>query len=137
MRDHRPHQEFRRSPPAWRKASTRATLYNDSDVYKVLEGVAYALADKRDPDLEKRADAIIDLIAAAQQPDGYLDTYFTLVEPQNRWKNIQYGHELYCAGHLIEAAVAYQQATGKRQAARRRPQAGRPHRLDLRPRQAA
>ena len=67
----------------------------------------------RDPDLEKRADAIIDLIAAAQQPDGYLDTYFTLVEPQNRWKNEQYSHELYCAGHLIEAAVAYQQATGK------------------------
>ena len=88
-------------------------LYNDSDVYKVLEGVAYTLADKRDADLEKRADAIIDLIAAAQQPDGYLDTYYTLVEPQNRWKNDQYGHELYCAGHLIEAAVAYQQATGK------------------------
>jgi DUF1680 family protein len=88
-------------------------LYNDSDVYKVIEGVAYALADKRDPDLEKRADAIIDQIAAAQQSDGYLNTYFTLVEPQNRWKNIQYGHELYCAGHLIEAAVAYQQATGK------------------------
>src|SRR5213596_3534968 len=56
-------------------------LYNDSDLYKVLEGVAYALSSKRDPDLEKRADAIIDQIAAAQQPDGYLNTYFTLVEP--------------------------------------------------------
>ncbi len=95
------------------KGKHEGALYNDSDVYKVLEGVAYTLADKRDPDLEKRADAIIDLIAAAQQPDGYLDTYFTLVEPQNRWKNEQYSHELYCAGHLIEAAVAYQQATGK------------------------
>ncbi len=88
-------------------------MYNDSDVYKVLEGVAYTLADRRDPELEKRADAIIDLIAAAQLPDGYLDTYYTLVEPQNRWKNVQFGHELYCAGHLIEAAVAYEQATGK------------------------
>jgi DUF1680 family protein len=88
-------------------------LYNDSDVYKVLEGVAYALAEDRDEALEKRADKIIDQIAAAQQSDGYLNTYYTLVEPQNRWKNIQYGHELYCAGHLIEAAVAYQQATGK------------------------
>src|SRR5204862_545264 len=48
-----------------------------------------------------------------QHPDGYLNTYYTLVEPKNRWKNIRHGHELYCAGHLIEAAVAYQQATGK------------------------
>jgi DUF1680 family protein len=88
-------------------------LFNDSDVYKVIEGVAYALADRRDPDLEKRADHIIDLIAAAQRPDGYLNTYYTLAEPQNRWKNIQHGHEMYCAGHLIEAAVAYKQATGK------------------------
>jgi DUF1680 family protein len=88
-------------------------LYNDSDVYKVLEGIAYTLADKRDEDLEKRTDAIIDQIAAAQQTDGYLNTYYTLVEPKNRWKNIQFGHELYCAGHLIEAAVAYKQATGK------------------------
>jgi DUF1680 family protein len=89
-------------------------LFDDSDVYKVLEGIAYTLASQRDPDLEKRADAIIDKIAAAQQPDGYLNTYYTLVKPNERWKNIQHGHELYCAGHLIEAAVAYQQATGKR-----------------------
>ena len=89
-------------------------LYNDSDVYKVLEGLAYTLADRRDPALEKRADAIIDLIAAAQEPDGYLNTYYQLVKPGERWKNIQHGHELYCAGHLIEAAVAYHQATGKR-----------------------
>jgi DUF1680 family protein len=89
-------------------------LYNDSDVYKVIEGIAYTLSVHPDPDLEKRTDAIIDKIAAAQQPDGYLNTYYTLVDPKNRWKNIQHGHELYCAGHLIEAAVAYQQATGKR-----------------------
>jgi DUF1680 family protein len=89
-------------------------LYNDSDVYKVIEGIAYALADRRDPELERRVDAIIDKIAAAQQPDGYLNTYYTLVEPHKRWKNIQHGHELYCAGHLTEAAVAYYHATGKR-----------------------
>jgi DUF1680 family protein len=88
-------------------------LYNDSDVYKVIEGVAYSLTGHTDADLEKRADAIIDKIAAAQQADGYLNTYYTLVEPKERWKNIRYGHELYCAGHLIEAAVAYKQATGK------------------------
>src|SRR5579884_3421803 len=92
----------------------KGLLFDDSDVYKVLEGIAYALSSQRDPELEKRADAIIDKIAAAQQPDGYLNTYFTLVKPQERWKDIRGGHELYCAGHLIEAAVAYQQATGKR-----------------------
>src|SRR5262249_15765916 len=59
-------------------------------------------------------DAIIDQIAAAQQANGYLNTYYTLVKPRERWTNIQHGHELYCAGHLIEAAVAYYQATGKR-----------------------
>lgn len=88
-------------------------LFNDSDVYKALEGIAYALADQRDPQLEKQADAIIDLIAAAQQPDGYLNTYYTLVKPQERWKNTAHGHEMYCAGHLIEAGIAYHQATGK------------------------
>jgi DUF1680 family protein len=92
----------------------KGLLFDDSDVYKVLEGIAYTLSSQRDADLEKRADAIIDKIAAAQQPDGYLNTYYTLVKPQERWENIQYGHELYCAGHLIEAAVAYHQATGKR-----------------------
>lgn len=97
------------------KGKHEGFLYNDSDVYKMLEGIAYALTSERDPSLEARADKIVDSIAAAQQPDGYLNTYFTLVEPANRWKNIQYGHELYCAGHLFEAAVAYFQATGKRQ----------------------
>jgi hypothetical protein len=93
----------------------QGALYNDSDLYKVVEGIAYALAETRDADLEKRSDGIIAKIAAAQQPDGYLNTYYTLVKPKERWQNIQHGHELYCAGHLIEAGVAYQKATGKRQ----------------------
>jgi uncharacterized protein len=92
----------------------KGLLFDDSDVYKVIEGIAYTLSSHRDADLEKRTDALIDTIAAAQQPDGYLNTYYTLVKPKERWKNIQFGHELYCAGHLIEAAVAYHQATGKR-----------------------
>ncbi|HZV07765.1 MAG TPA: beta-L-arabinofuranosidase domain-containing protein [Gemmataceae bacterium] len=92
----------------------KGLLFDDSDVYKVIEGIAYTLSSHRDAELEKRTDAIIDKIAAAQQPDGYLNTYYTLVKPKERWKNIQFGHELYCAGHLIEAAVAYHQATSKR-----------------------
>lgn len=89
-------------------------LFNDSDVYKVLEGVAYTLAAHPDPELEARADAIIDLIVAAQQPDGYLNTYWTVVEPGKRWTDIRHGHELYCAGHMMEGAIAYFHATGKR-----------------------
>jgi DUF1680 family protein len=92
----------------------KGLLFNDADLYKVIEGIAYTLTTQRDADLEKRTDAIIDKIAAAQQPDGYLNTYYQLVKPQQRWKNIQHGHELYCVGHLTEAAVAYHQATGKR-----------------------
>lgn len=88
-------------------------VFQDSDVAKWLEGVAYALAIKADPDLEQRADEIIDLIEKAQQPDGYLNTYFTIKEPEHRWQNLHECHELYCAGHMMEAAVAYYEATGK------------------------
>lgn len=88
-------------------------VFQDSDVAKWLEGVAYSLVIKPDADLEKRADEIIDIVAAAQQPDGYLNTYFTIKEPQHRWQNLLECHELYCAGHMMEAAVAYYQATGK------------------------
>lgn len=88
-------------------------LYDDSDVYKVLEGAAYALAHRRDAKLEARVDAIVADIAAAQREDGYLNTYVQLVKPDERWKDMAFGHELYCAGHLIEAAVAYARATGK------------------------
>ncbi|HOW70300.1 MAG TPA: glycoside hydrolase family 127 protein [Phycisphaerae bacterium] len=88
--------------------------YNDSDVYKVIEGAAYTLALHPDKELEAKTDEIIDLIASAQQPDGYLNTYYTLVEPSKRWTDLPAKHELYCAGHMFEAAVAYFQATGKR-----------------------
>ncbi len=88
--------------------------YNDSDVYKVIEGAAYSLAAHPDSELDSYLDHLIDDIATAQQPDGYLNTYHTLVEPDKRWTNIRRMHELYCAGHLFEAAVAHYQATTKR-----------------------
>ncbi len=87
--------------------------FNDSDVYKVLEGAAYILAVTRDPELDRQLDELIARIAAAQQPDGYLNTYFTLVDPKNRWADLHYRHQLYLAGHLFEAAVAHHRATGK------------------------
>ena len=89
-------------------------VFQDSDVTKWLEAVAYLLASSRDEALEQIADGVIDIIARSQQEDGYLNTYFTVRAPGERWTNVAECHELYCAGHLIEAAVAYVQATGKR-----------------------
>lgn len=90
-------------------------VFQDTDVAKWLEAVAYVLESQgRDEKLENLADDTIDLIGRAQGPDGYLNTYFTIKEPERRWTNLRDGHELYTAGHMIEAAVAYYQATGKR-----------------------
>jgi hypothetical protein len=89
-------------------------VFMDSDLYKGLEAAAYSLATHPDPDLERRLDDIISKIAAAQQSNGYLNTWFTVKEPGKRWTNLRDQHELYCAGHMFEAAVAYFQATGKR-----------------------
>lgn len=94
--------------------SFHGMVFQDSDVTKWLEAVAYLLVSSRDADLERTADEVIDIVARAQQEDGYLNTYFTLKAPGQRWTNLAECHELYCAGHLIEAAVAYCQATGKR-----------------------
>lgn len=89
-------------------------FFNDSDVFKVLEGAAYSLADHPDPKLDAIVDEVIRKIAVSQQPDGYLNTYFTIAEPGKRWTDLLWKHELYCAGHMIEAAVAHFRATGKR-----------------------
>ena len=88
--------------------------FQDSDAYKWLEGVAYSLRWKPDPALEALADGAIETIVAAQQPDGYLDTCYIIRGLSRRWTNLRDDHELYVAGHLIEAAVAYWQTTGKR-----------------------
>ena len=88
-------------------------VFQDSDTAKWLEAVAYTLMFCRDDELEHQADEIIRLVAAAQQPDGYLNTCFTIRQPEDKWKNLGDWHELYCAGHLIEAGIAYYEATGK------------------------
>lgn len=88
--------------------------YDDSDVYKALEAIAYSLQNIPDPELEKKADEWIAKIAAAQEPDGYINTFYSLTGLEKRWQDME-KHEDYCAGHLMEAGVAYFQATGKRQ----------------------
>ena len=86
----------------------------DSDVYKWIEGASYILALHPDARLESRVDELIAMIAAAQQKDGYLDTYVQLKLPDLKWKSLAFNHEMFCAGSLLEAAVAHNQATGKR-----------------------
>jgi hypothetical protein len=85
----------------------------DSDVAKWLEAVARALQSEPDAALREMADEVASLIAGAQQDDGYLNVHYTVVEPEARWSNLRDGHELYCAGHLMEAAAALHRATGK------------------------
>lgn len=87
-------------------------FFNDSDVYKVLEGAANLLALRRDADLERRVAELVERIAAAQQPNGYLNTYYTLKKEEQPWSDIGVRHELYCAGHLLEAGLALHAATG-------------------------
>jgi len=88
-------------------------FYDDSDVFKALEAMAYALKTHPSPGMERKCDEWIDKIAAAQQPDGYLNTFYTLTGPEKRYTDMSM-HEDYNNGHLIEAAVAYFNATGKR-----------------------
>lgn len=87
--------------------------FNDTDVYKWLEAAAWVLAIDDDPALDGLVDAVIAEVAAAQQPDGYLDTFYILGGLDKRWTELVRTHELYCAGHLIQAAVAHHRATGK------------------------
>ena len=91
-------------------------VFQDSDVYKWLEAVAYSLKNEVDNDLRKLADGVVDLIAMAQQDDGYINTYYTIKEPGKRYTNLVESHELYCAGHLLEALIAYNDAIGSEKA---------------------
>jgi DUF1680 family protein len=103
------------------KGAFQGKRYNDSDVYKVMEGAAYSLLLHPDPGLRKQLDELVGIIAAAQEPDGYLYTTRT-IDPKNpapgagreRWSDLRQSHELYCAGHMYEAAVAHFLATGDR-----------------------
>lgn len=89
-------------------------VFQDSDLYKWLGAASYLLATDPDPSLAGHVETAVGLIARAQQPDGYLDTYFQVAQPGQRWTNLRDQHELYCAGHLMEAAVAHHAATGRR-----------------------
>lgn len=89
-------------------------FFQDSDLAKWVEAASYSLISYPDEELEKKVDEVVELIEKAQFPDGYVNTYFTVAEPGKRFTNLRDKHELYCAGHLIEAATAYYQATGKR-----------------------
>lgn len=88
-------------------------VFQDTDVAKWIESAAYSLSYEKNPALEKLVDDTIDLIGRAQQEDGYLDTYFILKAPESKFRNLQQGHELYTAGHMMEAAAAYYEVTGK------------------------
>ena len=87
--------------------------FNDTDVYKWLEAASWALAIDDDPALDQLVDKVIAEVGAAQQPDGYLDNFYTLGGLDKKWTELVRTHELYCAGHLIQAAVAHHRATGK------------------------
>jgi uncharacterized protein len=89
-------------------------VFWDSDVGKWIEAASYALAHRRDPDIEAKVDAIVDDLARAQSPDGYLNCWYNEREPEKRWTNLRDNHELYNAGHLLEGAVGYFRATGRR-----------------------
>lgn len=88
-------------------------VFQDSDFAKWIEAVAYILCQYPSPELEAEADKAIDIVCRAQQPDGYLDTFYIINDISKRFTNLRDHHELYCLGHLIEGAVAYYRATGK------------------------
>lgn len=96
------------------KGAFYGAVFQDTDVAKWLEAVGFSLACYPDEKLKQTADEVIDIIAGAQGEDGYLNTYFTLQEPDGRWSNLCEGHELYTAGHFMEAAVAYYEGTKER-----------------------
>ena len=88
--------------------------FQDSDIYKWLEAAAFEMANGADPELEHMVDVAIDRIARAQMADGYIGSYYTVAKPNQRWTDLRTGHEMYCAGHLFQAAVAHHRMTGSR-----------------------
>ena len=95
-----------------KKGNHYGWVFQDSDLYKWLEAVAYTLREQMDETLKRLADDVVDLISEAQEDDGYLDTYFTIEKPEEKFTGLWQNHELYCAGHFLEAAVAYYEAVG-------------------------
>jgi len=89
-------------------------VFWDSDIGKWIEAASYALAHRRDEDIEAKIEAIVDDFETAQAPDGYLNCWYLGHEPDKRWTNLRDNHEMYNAGHLLEGAIAYFQVTGRR-----------------------
>ncbi|MFN7996320.1 MAG: glycoside hydrolase family 127 protein [Bryobacteraceae bacterium] len=92
----------------------RGPLYTDSDIYKWMESVAFVLQSGDEPRLREQFDRLTDIISAAQEPSGYLNTYWSGENAPRRFTEMQSSHELYCMGHLLQAAIAYYRATGNR-----------------------
>lgn len=90
----------------------RGMNFSDETVYKWLEALAWELGRAHNDELQSLANEVISLVAAAQQPNGYLNSYYQVVEPEQKWSDLDFGHELYCAGHLIQAAIAFKRAVG-------------------------
>jgi DUF1680 family protein len=97
-----------------KNVARRGPIFTDSDVYKWIEGAAFALQSEPNPRLKTLVDGVIDDIVAAQEPSGYLNTRFVEDRKAERWQNQYNNHELYCLGHLLQAAIAYRNATGDR-----------------------
>lgn len=99
-----------------RQGKHEGIYFDDSDVYKIMEGAAYSLQVHPDAMLRMYLDKLITIMAAAQWPDGYLYTFYSLPErqPEKRWTNVRDMHEQYCIGHMLEAAVAHYQVTGNK-----------------------
>ena len=104
---------FRRLSGA-KKVDRRGPLYTDSDLYKWMEAAAFVLQSGDDPQLRATVDRLTAEIAAAQEPSGYLNTWYVEERRAKRFTEMQRGHELYCLGHLLQAGVAWYRATGKR-----------------------
>jgi DUF1680 family protein len=94
------------------RGERRGMVFSDSDVYKWLEALAWEIGREPSPELESLARETIDLVASAQEPDGYLNSWCQVVDPSWRWTDLEMGHELYCAGHLMQAGVAFARAAG-------------------------
>lgn len=92
----------------------KGLVFNDSDVYKWIEAASFALAYERRVDVERLVDKVVREVVEAQDADGYLNTYFTFERKKDRWSNLRDLHEMYCAGHLFQAAIARHRAIGKK-----------------------
>lgn len=115
LEEHGVVDNFRRLARPDRQPPRRGPLYTDSDLYKWIEAAAWSLQARPDPALESKIDELTGIIVAAQEPSGYLNTWFVDERAPLRWQQQVTGHELYCLGHLLQAGIAYYRSTGKRQ----------------------